>query len=129
MIQERQEHYNKGELLSLETTAYIIYLCQALVFLFGVTVVVGFIINYFRRDEARGTIYESHFGWQTKTFWITACVAIAGLIFILPFKYFSTSVIGLLILAIGLTLIMLRTIKGVMLLRENKQIENYNSLI
>ncbi|MFO1299224.1 MAG: hypothetical protein U1F17_02315 [Burkholderiaceae bacterium] len=31
--------------------------------------VVGLIIAYIKRDDARGTVYESHFRWQTRSFW------------------------------------------------------------
>ena len=31
--------------------------------------IVGLIIAYIKRDDARGTIYESHFRWQTRSFW------------------------------------------------------------
>jgi uncharacterized membrane protein len=31
--------------------------------------IIAVIMNYVRRDEARGTYLESHFGWQLRTFW------------------------------------------------------------
>lgn len=31
--------------------------------------VVGLIIAYIKREDARGTVYESHFRWQTRSFW------------------------------------------------------------
>jgi uncharacterized membrane protein len=31
--------------------------------------VVGLIVAYVKRDDARGTVYESHFRWQTRSFW------------------------------------------------------------
>lgn len=38
-------------------------------FLFGIPSIVGVIVNYVRRPEARGTFVESHFLWQIRTFW------------------------------------------------------------
>lgn len=38
-------------------------------FLFGLPSIVAVILNYARRDEARGTWLESHFEWQIHTFW------------------------------------------------------------
>lgn len=31
--------------------------------------VVGLILAYIKREDARGTVYESHFAWQTRSFW------------------------------------------------------------
>jgi uncharacterized membrane protein len=33
--------------------------------------VVALIVNYIKRDSARGTIYESHMNWMIRTFWWT----------------------------------------------------------
>jgi len=38
-------------------------------FLFGWPSIIAVIINYVKRDEARGTWLESHFTWQIRTFW------------------------------------------------------------
>jgi uncharacterized membrane protein len=38
-------------------------------FLFGWPSIIAVIINYVKRDEARGTWLESHARWQIRTFW------------------------------------------------------------
>jgi uncharacterized membrane protein len=38
-------------------------------FLFGWPSIIAVIVNYVKRDEARGTWLESHFRWQIRTFW------------------------------------------------------------
>jgi uncharacterized membrane protein len=38
-------------------------------FLFGWPSIIAVIINYVKRGDARGTIAESHFRWQIRTFW------------------------------------------------------------
>ena len=38
-------------------------------FVFGWPSIVAVILNYAKRDEARGTWIESHFRWQIRTFW------------------------------------------------------------
>lgn len=38
-------------------------------FLFGLPSIVAVIMNYARRNEARGTWLETHFDWQIRTFW------------------------------------------------------------
>jgi uncharacterized membrane protein len=35
----------------------------------GLFSVVALIVNYIKRDSARGTIYESHMSWMIRTFW------------------------------------------------------------
>ena len=52
-------------------------------FVFGVPSIIAVVINYVKRDEARGTYIESHFRWQIRTFWFALlwCV-IAGVLFV-----------------------------------------------
>lgn len=38
-------------------------------FLIGWPSIIAVILNYVKRDEARGTWVESHFRWQIRTFW------------------------------------------------------------
>ena len=38
-------------------------------FVFGVPSIIAVVMNYARRDDARGTWLESHFAWQLSTFW------------------------------------------------------------
>jgi uncharacterized membrane protein len=33
--------------------------------------IIAVILNYVKRDDARGTFLESHFRWQIRTFWFT----------------------------------------------------------
>jgi uncharacterized membrane protein len=58
-----------AELQSLKTITMVVYGLQALSFLWFVTAVVGIVLNYVKREDARGTVYESHFDWQIRTFW------------------------------------------------------------
>ena len=41
----------------------------ALHFVFGLPSIIAIVMNYLKRDEARGTWLESHFAWQRRTFW------------------------------------------------------------
>ena len=38
-------------------------------FLIGWPSIIAVILNYVKRDEARGTWIDSHFRWQIRTFW------------------------------------------------------------
>lgn len=62
-------------------------------FVFGLPSIIAIIMNYVRRDSARGTWLESHFLWQSRTFW-TAIVLCIGL-YVLGFMLISMGVIGL----------------------------------
>lgn len=45
-------------------------------FIFGWPSIIAVIINYVRRNDARGTWLESHFEWQIRTFWIAVGLSI-----------------------------------------------------
>jgi uncharacterized membrane protein len=82
---------------SLITAANLVYALHALslvigittaatiigAFVFGVPSIIAVVINYLKRDEARGTFIESHFRWQIRTFWFSLlwCV-IAAVLFV-----------------------------------------------
>lgn len=52
-------------------------------FLTGWPSIIGVIINYVQRGDARGTFLESHFSWQLRTFWFALLwLAIGGLLII-----------------------------------------------
>jgi uncharacterized membrane protein len=61
-------------------------------FVFGVPSIIAVVINYLKRDEAKGTFLESHFRWQIRTFWFSLlwCV-IAAFLFLtiigIPFAF------------------------------------------
>lgn len=121
---EKDDDYcPKGtEPLPLKTVAQIVYACEALSYFLGITAIVGIIINYLRRDEAKDTWLESHFTWQIRTFWIGLCIAVVG-------WFLTVILIGFLILAANLVWMIFRVIKGWLLLQENKPIPNYTDLI
>jgi uncharacterized membrane protein len=59
-------------------------------FVFGIPSIIAILMNYARRDAVRGSWLESHFLWQTRTFW-SALVLLLALIAIA----FVLSLIGL----------------------------------
>lgn len=46
----------------------------------GLTWIIPIVMNYIKRDEARGTWLESHFDWQIKTFWYSLFVGAIAVI-------------------------------------------------
>lgn len=50
-------------------------------FVFGLPSIIAVVMNYVRRDDARGSYLESHFAWQIRTFWSALLwIVIAGLV-------------------------------------------------
>jgi uncharacterized membrane protein len=55
-------------------------------FLTGWPSIVAVILNYVKRSEARGTVLESHFRWQIRTFWFGLLwVALCALFIVVTF--------------------------------------------
>jgi uncharacterized membrane protein len=53
-------------------------------FVFGIPSIIAVVMNYVKRDEARGTWLESHFSWQLRTFWFALLAFIVIGLFSLP---------------------------------------------
>ena len=51
-------------------------------FVFGVPSIIAVVINYLKRDEARGTFLGSHFRWQIRTFWFALLWCVIGTLLI-----------------------------------------------
>jgi uncharacterized membrane protein len=61
-------------------------------FVFGWPSIIAVILNYVKRDDARGSFVDSHFSWQIRTFWYAlAWTALAWLLIItiigIPFAW------------------------------------------
>lgn len=102
---------------SLVTLTHVIYVLHAFTvvtgilssafiltaFLTGWPSILAVILNYLKRDEARGTYLESHFRWQIRTFWFALLwVVIAWLLiftlFGIPFAVAIFVIAGLWVL-------------------------------
>jgi len=57
----------------------MVYVLHALMSVTFVTFFVAIVINYSRREHVRGTIYDSHFDWQIRTFWFSLLYFLIGL--------------------------------------------------
>jgi uncharacterized membrane protein len=68
------------QLASLKNVLLVVYLLQALSFAFGITAIVGLVIDYIKRDEAAGTVFASHFDWQIRTFWWGLAWTVVGIV-------------------------------------------------
>ena len=103
------------ELAGLKNIAMVVYALQALSFLWGVTAIVGIVINYVKRDDAKGTLYESHFDWQIRTFWWGLLWGVVGLLL-------AIFLIGFFVLFAVWVWMIYRVVKGWLKLNEGKPV-------
>jgi|SRR6267142_5958629 len=101
----------------LKTVATVVYALQAIGLLLPVVLpwIVGVVIDYVKREDARGTWLESHFSWQIRTFWWSLLWCIIGGILLLVF-------VGWLVLAVTAVWIIYRIVKGWLRLSENREV-------
>jgi len=104
------------ELAGLKTITQVVYALQALSFMFGVTALVGLIINYVKRDDVVGTVYQSHFDWQIRTFWWGLLWGVLGCLLIIALG------LGLLMLFVAWVWAIYRVVKGWLKLTEGKPV-------
>ena len=100
---------------SLRNIATAVYALQAAGFLFGITWIVAVIIDYVKRDDARGSWLESHFSWQIRTFWWGLLWGVIGGVLALV-------LIGYLVLAANAVWIIYRIVKGWLRLAERREV-------
>ena len=89
------------------------------VFVEGFPSVIAVIMNYARRSAVRGTLLESHFRWQIRTFWyaVLAGIVIGGGSFLLLWVGVTTFVVALLGLGVW---IIYRVVRGWFSLRDRR---------
>jgi len=92
-------------------------------FVFGLPSIIAVIMNYARRSDVRGTLLESHFRWQIRTFWFALLWAIVILALSLPLMLvvvgFFTAWIGFVLLGIW---VIYRIIRGWLALRDQRPV-------
>ncbi|MDR0769855.1 MAG: hypothetical protein LBE75_01455 [Burkholderiales bacterium] len=96
------------------TLTTIIYGLYALALLFGVTAIVAIVMNYVKKDDMTGTLYESHFRWQIRTFWFALLWSLLSCPFILLLG------LGFAFLFVVFVWYVYRIVKGWLRLTENK---------
>lgn len=93
---------------------------------------IALIINYVKRSDVRGSIFESHFTWQIRSFWwylfwnIVAFVPFLFLFFthedpdLFAGVAFGASTFCLVIVFVSWIWIVYRAIRGIMRLNDNR---------
>ena len=104
------------ELARLRQLTLVTYVLYALAWMNGITGLIALLINYIKRDDVRGTVYESHFTWQIRTFWWALVWCVVG---------FITIWVGVGFLVLGATGIwwLYRLVKGLLNWSDNKPME------
>jgi uncharacterized membrane protein len=90
---------------SARTITIVVYLLYLAALVNGLTAIIGVILAYIKRDDARGTAYESHFKNAIEIFW----VFIVGMIIAVPLCFIFIGIPLVLVLYIW---VLFRTIKG-----------------
>lgn len=103
------------ELAGLKNITMIVYALQALSFAWGVTAIVGLVINYIKREDVRGTLYESHFDWQIRSFWWGLLWAVLGMLLLIVG-------VGFVIMFVAWIWMIYRVVKGWLKLTEGKPV-------
>lgn len=98
---------------SARSIATVVYALQAASFLLGITFIVALIVNYVKLDDVRGTLAESHFRWQLRTFWFALLWSVVGIILLLV-------VIGYFVLVANCIWVIYRIAKGWLNLNDGK---------
>ncbi|TWG83501.1 putative membrane protein [Cupriavidus gilardii J11] len=106
------------QLDSLRKLTHILYALYAIFWLTGgITALIAIIINYIKRDDARGTLYATHFTWQIRSFWWSvAWTVVGGVLFAtvvgIPLAFAAWALLSLWILY--------RIVKGWLYLNDSK---------
>ena len=115
---------------SLTLILYILYIVA--IFSGGIFAVVALVINYVKLDSVRGTIFESHFRWQIRTFWWYLIWTILAFVpyFFLFFTMnnanafagvaVSATIFCVVVLFISWVWIVYRAIRGIIALNDNQ---------
>ncbi len=102
-------------LRSLRTLTWVVYALYAASFMLGLTAIAAIVINYVKRPAVAGTVFESHFAWQIRTFWI----GLAGMVLAV---LTMAILIGWLVAALTLVWAVYRLVVGALRLMEERPI-------
>ncbi|WP_122900530.1 hypothetical protein [Acinetobacter sp. B51(2017)] len=114
---------------TLTFVLYVLYIVA--IFSAGILALVALLINYLKLDAVKGSIFESHFRFQIRTFWwylIWTVLAFVPFIFVFftgqdPALFagvtLGASAFCVAVLALSWLWIVYRAIKGIMRLNDN----------
>lgn len=100
--------------------ALVVYILYFTSYVIGITAIVGVVIAHVQIGSTTDPMLRSHYQWQIRTFWIGILYFVFGVVlcFVL---------IGILVLLFWFIWTLVRTVKGVLALNENRPIANPTS--
>jgi uncharacterized membrane protein len=88
--------------------------------------IVGVIIAYVKRDDARGTWLESHVSWLIRTFWWSTLWAVIGWIVLILFAIVIVGfVLGPIVWAVTAIWVLYRVLRGYLAFKDSRPIPGY----
>jgi uncharacterized membrane protein len=117
---------------SLTLILYVLYIIA--IFTGGVLALIALIINYVKLNDVRGSIFESHFLWQIRSFWwylfwnVMAFVPFFFLFFtgenpdLFAGVALGSTIFCVSVIAIAWIWIVYRAIRGIITLNDNQPI-------
>jgi uncharacterized membrane protein len=117
-----EPHSTRPPVVSDQQLVLIVYLLYFAAYIFGITALIGVIIAHIRFPDVNPPL-SSHYQFQIRTFWIGLLYVVVGTILavtVLP-------VIGVAILIWWLIWSLVRNVKGLLVLNDNKPIQNPTS--
>lgn len=91
----------------------LVYILQAVGFLFGFTFIAAVIVNYVKRGDLQSELAKNHFSYQIRTFWWSAGWSVLSLIL-------AVVIVGYITLFITFCWTLYRVIKGLMKFNDGK---------
>ena len=107
---------DRQRLKALKDITTAVYALQAAGFIIGITFIAAVILNYIKLSDVVGTLYESHFRWQMRTFWWGLLWSVIGAVTV-------WILIGFLILGATAIWVIYRIVKGWLNLSEGKPMD------
>jgi len=89
----------------------------------GLLSVIALIVNYIKRDDARGTIYGSHMTWMIRTFWWTLFWVVVSFLPLLLLTVISFGLLSFLFV-VPVLWYLYRMIKGLLWLYDGRAMPN-----
>lgn len=106
-------------IVSNTQVALIVYILYLASYVIGITALVGVIIAHVQIGTA-DPLLRSHYQWQIRTFWI-------GLLYFLIGVVLCFIIVGIFVLLFWFIWTLVRTVKGLLALNENRPIANPTS--
>jgi len=113
---------NRRPVVSEQQLGLIVYLLYLLAYIFGITALIGVIIAHVRLRDSTNPLLLSHYHFQIRTFWIGLLYVVVGALLA-----YSLPVIGVIVLIWWVIWSVIRNVRGVLALNENKPIEEPTS--